>query len=136
MDDFNSNLIADLRAHEGKATSGPFVGRDVVIVTNRGAKSGEPRETPLVYTRDGEAFVIIASKGGAPAHPGWYHNLKAHPRVTLEVGVEKFEAEAREEGGAERDRLFDAMSTLLPGFRDYQANTDRVIPVFTLRRVS
>ncbi len=136
MEDFNRNLIADLRAHEGKATSGPFVGRDVVIVTNRGAKSGEPRETPLAYTRDGEAFVIIASKGGAPTHPGWYHNLKAHPRVTLEVGVEKFKAEAREEEGAERNRLFDAMSTRLPGFKDYQANTDRVIPVFTLRRVS
>ena len=74
---FNEPLIADLRAHGGQATSGPFVGRPVLILTTVGAKSGQPRETPLAYTRDGDSYVVIASKGGAPTHPAWYHNLLA-----------------------------------------------------------
>src|ERR1700719_4062655 len=78
--------IADLRTNHGKATSGPFMGRDVLILTTKGARSGETRETPLVYTRDGNHYVIVASKGGAPTHPNWYHNLRKHPEVTVEVG--------------------------------------------------
>ncbi len=84
--DFNRDLITDLRAHQGKATGGPFMGRDVLILTTKGAKSGEIRETPLVYTRDGDKYVIVASKGGAPTNPAWYHNLRTHPEVTIEVG--------------------------------------------------
>src|SRR5260370_21296118 len=91
--DFNRNLITDLRAN-GKATSGPFEGRDVLILTTKGAKSGDLRENPLVYTRDGDHYVIVASKGGAPTHPAWYHNLANHPEVTVEVGKEKFTAPA------------------------------------------
>src|SRR5450759_5685254 len=72
--EFNRNLIKDLRTN-GKATSGPFEGRKVLILTTKGAKSGEVRENPLVYTRDGDHIVIVASKGGAPTHPAWYHNL-------------------------------------------------------------
>ena len=82
---FNEQLIEDLRAHRGAATSGPFVGRPVLILTTVGARSEQPRENPLVYTRDGERYVVIASKGGAPTHPSWYHNLVANPHVTLEV---------------------------------------------------
>src|ERR1700716_1258684 len=93
--DFNRALIADMRAHGGKATSGPFMGRDVLILTTRGAKSGEVREIPLVYTRDGDRYVIIASKGGAPTNPSWYHNLVTTPDVTLEILGEKFPARAR-----------------------------------------
>ena len=83
--DFNRDLIKDLRAN-GKATSGPFFGRDVLILTTKGAKSGDVRDNPLVYTRDGDHLVIVASKGGAPTHPAWYHNLVKHPEVTVEVG--------------------------------------------------
>ena len=83
--DFNRNLIDDLRAHGGKATSGPFLGRDVLILTTKGAKSGEKRENPLVYTRRGDHYVIVASKGGAPTHPSWYHNLLEHPDVTVHL---------------------------------------------------
>src|SRR5260370_34304450 len=100
--DFNRNLITDLRAN-GKATSGPFEGRDVLILTTKGAKSGDVRENPLVYTRDGDHYVIVASKGGAPTHPAWYHNLAKHPEVTVEVGKEKFTARAHIAAGEEHD---------------------------------
>src|SRR5438552_7382863 len=79
--DFNRNLIKDLRANGGKATSGPFKGRDVLILTTRGAKSASERENPLVYTRDGDHYVVVASKGGAPMHPSWFHNLVKHPEA-------------------------------------------------------
>ena len=133
-EEFNRKLIADLRTHEGQATSGPFVGRDVLIVTSRGARTGEVRETPLVYTRDGDNLVIIASKGGSPSHPGWYHNLKTNPEVTLEVGGERYPAIAEEAHAAERDRLYGAQAALMPAFTEYQANTTRKIPVFVLKR--
>jgi len=87
-------LIADFRAHGGAVTSGPFAGRPVLLLTTTGAQSGQPRLAPLVYSRDGEHYVVVASKGGAPTHPAWYHNLLAHPIVTVEVGAEKFEARA------------------------------------------
>jgi deazaflavin-dependent oxidoreductase (nitroreductase family) len=95
MPNFNETLIEDLRAHDGQATSGPFQGRPVLILTTTGAKSGERRETPLAYTRDGDDIVIVASMGGAPRNPAWYHNLVANPRVTVELGGETFQADAR-----------------------------------------
>ncbi|HLQ61981.1 MAG TPA: nitroreductase/quinone reductase family protein, partial [Candidatus Acidoferrales bacterium] len=79
--DFNRRLIEDLRAHGGRPTSGPFLGRQVLILTTLGARTGEKRETPLAYTRDGDDYVIVASKGGAPTHPAWFHNLVANPEV-------------------------------------------------------
>lgn len=89
--DFNRALVEDLRANGGQATSGPFKGRDVLILSTKGAKSVQTRVNPLVYTRtDGGHLVIDASKGGAPTHPAWYHNLVAHPDVTVEVLGEKF----------------------------------------------
>src|SRR2546427_801976 len=93
--DFNRNLIKDLRAYGGKATDGPFQGRDVLILTTKGARSGEDRENPLVYTRDNEHHVIVASKGGGPTNPSWYHNLKTHPIVTVEARGEKFNTRAK-----------------------------------------
>jgi deazaflavin-dependent oxidoreductase (nitroreductase family) len=130
--DFNRSLIADLRANAGKATSGPFVGRPVLILTNTGAKSGEVRETPLAYTRDGDNYVVIASKGGAPTHPGWFHNLVANPDVKLEVLGETIPARARVAEGDEHDRLYDAQARLMPAFADYQRRTSRKIPVIVL----
>ena len=91
---FNENLIKEFRANGGKAVSGPFVNAPLLLITTTGAKSGRPFTTPLVYTKDGDRIVIIASKGGAPASPDWYFNLKANPIVALEVGTEKFQAKA------------------------------------------
>ncbi|HEY8762129.1 MAG TPA: nitroreductase family deazaflavin-dependent oxidoreductase [Candidatus Dormibacteraeota bacterium] len=135
FNNFNQNLIADLRANAGTATSGPFVGRPVLIMTNTGAKSGEVRETPVVYTRDGDNYVIIASKGGAPTNPDWYHNLVAYPEVKLEVLGETIPARARVAEGEEHDRLYDAQAQMMPAFADYQKRTTRKIPVFILEPV-
>ena len=134
MSDYNRILIDDLRAHGGHASTGNWVGRQVLILTTIGAKSGKPRETPLAYTRDGDRIVVVASKGGAPTHPAWYHNLVAHPTVTLELDGERFEAIATIPDEAERRRLYDQQATLHPTFRDYEARTTRVIPVVVLRR--
>ena len=124
-------LISEHRANKGQITSGPFAGRPVLLLTTTGARSGQPRLAPLVYTRDGEGYVIMASKGGAPTHPAWYHNLVAHPIVTVEVGGETFTARARVTEGEERERLI----ALNPQFNDVQARTSRVIPVVVLERV-
>ena len=128
-------LIVDFHANGGQITSGPFAGRPVLLLTTTGAKSGQPRLAPLVYSRDGDAYVIVASKGGAPAHPAWYQNLLAHPVVTVEVGGETFEARARVTERTERDRLFAQRAATNPNFADYQQRTTRVIPVVLLERL-
>jgi len=132
--DFNRGLVEDVRAH-GKPTSGPFLGRDVLILTTKGAKSGEERSTPLVYTWEKGHHVIVASKGGAPTHPSWYHNLKAHPTVTVETGGEKFEARAKVIDGDDYERLYKQHADINPGFWDYRKKTSRKIPVIVLERL-
>ena len=137
MSDFNSNLIDQIRAGDGRLTDGPFAGRQVLVLTTTGAKSGEKRETPLVYSRDGDDIVIIASMGGAPSHPAWYHNIVANPRVTIEVDGAKIEATARITEGDERRRLYDQHAELHESFTEYETQTGgRVIPVILLRRVA
>ncbi len=128
-------LIVDFRAHDGSVTSGPFKGRPVLLLSTTGAKSGLPRLAPLVYTRDGDRYVVAASKGGSPSHPAWYHNLVANPVVTVEVGGETFAARASIAGGAERDRLYAAQAAVFPNFAGYQARTTRIIPVVLLERL-
>jgi deazaflavin-dependent oxidoreductase (nitroreductase family) len=132
--DFNRNLIHDLRAN-GKPTSGPFLGRHVLVLTTTGAKSKAVRETPLVYTRDGDRYVIVASKGGGPTHPAWYHNLVTHPEVTVELGKEKFNARAQVAQGDEYERLYLQHADINPTFHDYRKKTTRKIPVIVLERV-
>jgi len=132
--DFNRNLIEDIRAH-GKATSGPFVGRDVLILTTKGARSKEERSTPLVYTREGDKYVIIASKGGAPTHPHWYHNLREHPEVTVEVDGHKFQARANVQDGDDYERLYRQHADQNPQFHEYRTKTSRKIPVVMLERI-
>jgi deazaflavin-dependent oxidoreductase (nitroreductase family) len=124
--------MADLRANGGRATSGPFSGGSLVILTTIGAKSGETRETPLAYTRDGDSYVVIASKGGAPTNPDWFHNLVANPDVKLEVLGETIPARARVAEGEEHQRLYDAQAAVMPGFAEYQKKTPRMIPVVVL----
>jgi deazaflavin-dependent oxidoreductase (nitroreductase family) len=131
--DFNQQVIAEFRANGGKV-GGPFAGSPMLLLTTTGAKSGQSRTTPLVHTMDGDRIVIIASKGGAPTNPDWYHNLVAHPTATVEMGTEKFQAQARIAEGEERQRLYDQQATLMPGFAEYQKKTTRQIPVVILER--
>jgi deazaflavin-dependent oxidoreductase (nitroreductase family) len=133
---FNDDLIAHFRKNRGVITEGPFTGRDVLLLTTTGAKSGARRTHPLVYTKDGDRYLIIASKGGSPTHPSWYHNVRAHPVVIVEVGSEKFPAKAIPvAGGAERRRLYDQHAAINPGFKDYERKTTRVIPAILLERL-
>jgi deazaflavin-dependent oxidoreductase (nitroreductase family) len=134
-DAFNAGVVEDFRAHQGTITAGRFAGRQRLVFSATGAKSGKQRVAPLAFTRDGEHYVVIASKGGSPTSPDWYHNLVANPRVTVEIGSERFEAIARVTSGAERERLFAAQAALMPGFAEYQKQTTRSIPVVVLERV-
>ncbi len=134
MNDMNNKVVAEFRANNGKV-GGFFEDKDVLLLTTIGAKSGEERLSPLVYTRDGDRYVIAASMGGAPKNPAWYHNLVANPKVTVEVGTEKFEATATVIADrAERDRLYAGMVAHAEGFADYEKKTDRVIPIVVLER--
>jgi len=133
---FNDALIEDFRAHGGEASSGPFVGRSLLLLTTVGARTGEPRTVPLIYSRDGDRYVVLASKGGAPTDPAWYRNLVSDPVVTVEVGAEIVKARATTvPPGAERDRLYAQHAVPMPAFLDYQKKTERVIPVVVLERV-
>src|SRR2546423_1972949 len=134
--DFNQNLINDLRANAGRASGGPFEGSDVLILTTRGAKSGTPRENPLAFSRDNGHLVVIASKGGAPTNPAWYHNLVTNPVVTVEVLGEKFEAKASVvEDDGDYERLYANHARKMPGFNEYRQKTSRRIPVIRLERL-
>jgi deazaflavin-dependent oxidoreductase (nitroreductase family) len=134
--DFNQALIDDLRANGGRASGGPFKGGDVLILTTTGARSGEPRENPLAFSRDNGHFVVIASKGGAPTNPAWYHNLVANPVVTVEVLGDRFDANARViDEDDEYERLFRQHASRMPGFNDYRRNTTRKLPVIVLERL-
>jgi deazaflavin-dependent oxidoreductase (nitroreductase family) len=131
INDFNSRIINEFRASGGKL-GGPFEGAPMVLLTTTGARSGRQRTTPLAYLPDGDRIVVFASKAGAPTNPDWYHNLRAHPDVTVEVGDETRQMRAVELTGAERERLFDEQKRRIPGFADYEQKTSRVIPVIAL----
>ncbi len=129
--DFNAQVIEEFRANAGRV-GGPFEGMTLLLLHHTGAKSGAERINPLVYLKDGERYVIFASKAGAPTNPDWYHNVKAHPDVTIEVGTDTFAARAQEATGEERDRLYRAQAERAPQFADYESKTSRVIPVIVI----
>jgi len=106
----------------------------MLILTSTGAKSGQPRPTPLVYLADGDDMVIIASKGGSPEHPAWYHNLRANPEATVEVGTDTVTVKAEVVAEPERSELYARQAAAMPGFADYEKKTSRTIPVVRLRR--
>jgi len=133
INEFNGKLIDEFRANGGKV-SGMFAKAPLVLLTTTGAKSGRARTTPVVFTRDGDNVVVIASKGGAPSHPAWYHNLVANPDVTVELPAETYSARARIAEGEERERLWRAQADLMPNFDEYQQKTTRRIPVVVLER--
>lgn len=136
LDPFTRGLIADLREHDGVVTSGPMAGRQLMILTTTGAKTGKQRTTIVTYTRDGDRYVIAGTKSGAPTHPAWYRNLLVDPNVTVEAGGETFPARATVTEGDERARLWDRHAAERPEFRDYPGMTDRVIPVIVLDRAA
>ena len=131
QNDWNKGIIDEFRANAGKV-GGPFAGATLLLLHTVGAKSGKPHVNPVAYVRDGDRLVIIASKGGAPTNPDWYHNLVAHPLVTVEVGTELLKVRAAVAAEPERTRLYAKMVAMMPGFADYERKTTRVIPVIIL----
>ena len=135
---FNQKTIAEFNEKKGRGVG--MWGDHILLMTAKGARSGEAITTPLVYGREGEDYIIVASKGGAPKHPLWLGNITANPEVEVEVantgGTERFKARAQMvESRAERDRLYEEMSKIWPGFREYQTRTERLIPVVALKRL-
>jgi deazaflavin-dependent oxidoreductase (nitroreductase family) len=107
-------------------------GVSTLILTTTGRSSGEPRSTPLIFGRHGEDYVIVASKGGAPEHPGWFRNLSRHPDVEIQAGADRLRARARVADAAERPELWQLMTGIWPAYDDYAAKTEREIPVVVL----
>jgi deazaflavin-dependent oxidoreductase (nitroreductase family) len=134
FNEMNRKVIAEFRENGGKA-GGMFEGYPLVLVHHIGAKSGTARVTPLVPYVEGDRIFIFASKGGSPEHPSWFHNLVANPKTEVEYGADRFPVEVRVLTGAERDEVYAKQIAAQPQFKDYENNTDRVIPVIELVRV-
>ena len=131
MSDWNAKIIEEFRENDGRV-GGFFEDKTVLILHNTGARSGLARVTPLVYRQEGDRFFIFATKGGSDTHPDWYHNLTANPEVSVEIGADNATAVAVEIAGDERDAIYARAADAIPQFADYQAGTDRVIPVIEL----
>ncbi len=135
VNDWNRQIIEEFRANEGRV-GGRFEGAPVLLLHTTGARTGAERVNPMMYLElDGRVFVF-ASKAGAHTHPDWYHNLKRHPRVRVELGGETFDADATALERAERDRVYAVQAERYPGFAEYESKTHRVIPVVELTRVA
>ncbi len=132
--DWNKAIIDEFRTNGGKV-GGRFTGQPLALLHTVGAKSGKPRINPVACMKDGDRYVIIASKGGAPTNPDWYYNVVANPLVTLEYGTETFQAHATVATEPERTRLYNKMAAERPTFADYEHKTTRRIPVIVLTRV-
>ncbi len=131
MNDFNQQIIEEFRSNDG-VVGGPFEGAPVLILHSTGAKSGLERLNPLMYRQEGDSVAIFASKAGAPDNPDWYHNLRANPVASIEVGTGTRSVEARVAEGTERDDIWERQKAEWPQFAEYEANTDRTIPVVLL----
>lgn len=126
--DWNKQIITEFRKNHGKV-GGNFEGAPVLLIHHKGARSGMQRVNPVMYLKDGNRFLVFASKGGADTNPDWYHNLKAYPDAQIEVGDETIDVRADEIKGSERDRLYAKQASLYPQFGEYQKKTNRVIPI-------
>jgi deazaflavin-dependent oxidoreductase (nitroreductase family) len=129
---FNKSIADEFRANDGKV-GGQFQGANLLLLTTPGAKSGQPRVSPLAYFRIDDKLLILGSFAGADINPGWVHNLRANPAAHVEIGTESSDVTARELPTAERDELFSKITAAAPGFAEYQSKTTRVIPVFELQ---
>jgi deazaflavin-dependent oxidoreductase (nitroreductase family) len=138
MSDWNDKIINEFRENNG-VVGGPFAGAHLLLLTTIGAKSGEKRVSPMMYFPDGRDRIVVASKGGAPEHPGWYHNLLAQPAVHVEAsvdgGIEEYDAVASPMPEEKRAPKYEEIGTVAPGFAEYQTKTDRKIPLIVLSRV-
>ena len=133
-DERNRKVIEEFRANQGRV-GGRFEGRTLLLLHTKGAKSKQERINPVAYIRDGERYVVIASKGGAPTNPDWYYNIVANPEFAVEVGTETFRVHAMVAEEPERTRLYNKMVEMMPGFGDYRQKTTRKIPVVVLTPV-
>ncbi|GHA74280.1 hypothetical protein GCM10010305_16250 [Streptomyces termitum] len=131
--DFNRQIIEEFRTNAGRL-GGPFEGWVLLLLTTTGARSGKEHTVPLGFVEDGDRLLVVGSAGGSDRHPHWYHNVLAHPAVTVERGTETWRATAVPAAGPERDELFAKVVAAAPGYADYQKGTDRVLPVVVLRR--
>lgn len=134
VNDWNSKVIDEFRATSGKV-GGQFQGAPLLLLHTTGANSRRERVNPMMYLELDDRFFVFASKGGAHTHPDWYHNLKRHPRVIVEMGAETFAATAEVVERSERDRIYAIQAERYPGFAEYQSKTHRVIPVVELVKV-
>lgn len=128
MSDWNAGIIEEFRKNHGKV-GGMFQGAPLLLINHTGRRTRKVRINPVMYFKDGDRYLVFGSKGGAETHPDWYHNLKAHPDVQIEVGDQKIDVHAEEILGAERDRLYAKQASLYPQFAQYQQKTKRVIPI-------
>ena len=129
---FNKDIADEFRANAGKV-GGPFEGNELLLLTTTGAKSGEPRVSPLSCKRIDGKLLIIAGNGGAETNPAWVYNLRANPRAHVELGTESFDVTARELPPAERDDIVPKLTAEVTAFAEFQAKTRRVIPIFELQ---
>jgi deazaflavin-dependent oxidoreductase (nitroreductase family) len=132
--DFNQQIIDEFRQNAGRV-GGPFQGAPILLLHHVGRKSGAEHVNPLAYQSVDGGWAVFASFGGAPSHPAWYHNLKAQPDTTAEVGTEMVPVRVREATGAEREAIWEKQKSLMPGFAEYEEKAaPRVIPVLILER--
>jgi deazaflavin-dependent oxidoreductase (nitroreductase family) len=135
MQDFNARIIEEFRSNEGRV-GGPFQGLPILLLHHRGARSGTEWVSPLAYQpQEDGSLAIFGSKGGAPSHPAWFHNLVANPDARVEVGTETFDVRARVAGAEERERIWEKQKRDRPAFAEYERKTSRQIPVVILERV-
>jgi deazaflavin-dependent oxidoreductase (nitroreductase family) len=130
---WNDRIIEEFRTNQGRV-GGQFANVPILLLHHTGARTGKVRVNPLAYQTDGDRFVVFASKGGAPTNPDWFHNLKANPETTVEVGTETIPVKARVTEGEERERLWSRVKKVIPGFAAYENRTPRTIPVIVLER--
>ena len=135
MTEFDRRTVEEFRANGGRA-GGVLTGTPLVLIHHIGARTGIEHVTPLGYSAQGDCISITASNGGSPNHPAWYHNLKANPAITVELGTERFAATAEEQAGPARAELWRELVAQFPDLAEFAARTERTIPLFLLRRAT
>ena len=132
-DEWNRRVIEEFRANDGKV-GGMFEGMPLLLLHHTGAKTGRERVNPLAYQHLGDSVAVFASKGGSPTNPDWYHNLRANPEVTVEIGTDRYAARARVATGEERERIWSTQTANYPQFSEYEQKSGRQIPVVVLEK--
>jgi deazaflavin-dependent oxidoreductase (nitroreductase family) len=133
---WEEQLIADLRANDGRPSRGPLKGHPILLLFTTGAKSGQPRRAVLTLSRDGDDYIVAGTASGSPKTPDWVANLRAYPDARIEIGTDSIPVRASIAEGAERDRLWDQHVAALPWFAEYPSQTGgRIIPMIRLRKM-